>query len=232
MPDDVLGAYPVDIAEAILADYRQRVGESTVAVIGKPVANNPLSFVPPQPTPIYFRNDSGETIPPWGFLQIIDTVNVEDSFCYIIVDRPIDATLMRCPMLVNGAYECLDGEYGCAQQGPVFRMLTDGTAYDPGDRLGPLTATFTATYGSMYAVLGDDDIDTDIVRVMFDTSAMRGKTIDELTAPTPELVLAYDATGTITTKEYTAETLGTSIPADTDVLLISYYGRWFASRIC
>lgn len=182
---------------------------------------------------IYFRNDSAFTVPPYGLMQITDTVDVTGSFNYVTTKRPIDATLMRCPLLINGPREVLTNEYGLAQSGPVFRMLHNGTAYAPGDRLGSLTATFTATYGSLYAVLGDDDVATNIVRVIFDTSTLYAKTQGAaLVAGTPANVLAYDATNTITAKEYLAETLGASIPANTRVLLFSAYGRWFASEIC
>jgi hypothetical protein len=62
---------------------------------------------------------------------------------------------------------------------------------------------------------------------------MYGKTQGAaLVAGAPANVLAYDATDTITAKEYLAETLGASIPADTRILMLSSYGRWFASEIC
>lgn len=49
---------------------------------------------------------------------------------------------------------------------------------------------------------------------------------------TPGPCLIYDATGTITTRELTAEARVTNIPADTEVVLFSAYGRWLALRLC
>jgi hypothetical protein len=231
MPNEQLGAYTVPVAQAILDDYKARNGAPEE--YGASPVRKPLDFIPPQPTPIYFRNDSGVTIPPWGLVQPTGTYNETNSFCYVKVDRPIGATLMRCPLLINGPYECLDGDYGCAQQGPVFRLLHDGGTYVAGDRLGAKTGTFTATYGALYAVIGPDAIDTNIVRVMFDTSPFYGKTKSSgLTAATPANVYVYDAAGTLTSKEYLAETRVTDIAGDAEILLIPTFGRLFASRIC
>lgn len=192
---------------------------------GQQVWNTPI------PTLVY--NDSGQTVPSYGLMQMTTTLE-EDGRNYVKIKRPIDSTLMRCPLLINGPTEIAVAGYGCPQPGPVFRLLHDGAhTYEPGDRLGSLTATFTATYGSLYAVIGADDIDTNIVRVMFDTSSMYGKTkAATLVAGTPGNVYVYDAAGALTSKEYLAETKGATIPAATDILLISLHGRWFASRIC
>lgn len=231
MPNENLGAYPVEIAQALLDDYKARNGAPDN--YGASPTKKPLDFIPPQPTPIYFRNDSGATIPAWGLLQPTDTYNETNSFCYVTVKRPIDTTLMRSPLLINGPYECLDGEYGCAQQGPVFRLLHDGTAYVAGDRLGAKTGTFTATYGALFAVIGDDDIDTNVVRVMFDTSAFKGKTKGVALVPgAPANVYFRDAAGTLTSKEYLAEADVSSIPADTDIWLFPMYGRLVAAKVC
>ncbi len=214
-------------------DQKKRVWAATRKVELLPSESRTDSINPVQNT-IYFRNDSAQTVPPYGLMQATGTVEVTGSFNYVKVKRPIDSTLMRCPLLINGPREVLTNEYGSAQVGPVFRLLHDGAhTYQPGDRLGSLTATFTATYGALYAVIGADDIDTNIVRVMFDTSSMYGKTkAAALVVGTPANVYVWDAAGTLTGKEYLAETKGATIPAATDILLISLYGRWFASRIC
>lgn len=184
----------------------------------------------PSATLVY--NDSGHTVPAYGLMQMTTTLE-EDGRNYVKIKRPIDATLLRCPLLINGPTEIAIGGYGCAQQGPVYRLLHDGTAYVAGDRLGAKTSTFTATYGALFAVIGDDDIDSDVVRVMFDTSAFYGRTTaSPLVAGTPSNVYAYDAAGTVTAKEYLAETYVSNIPADTRVLLIPTFGRLFASEIC
>ena len=214
-------------------DQKQRIWKATQAFERTDSSKPREALGQTQESPIFFRNDSAQTIPPFGLMQTVTTLDVSGSYNLILAKRPVDSTLLRCPLLINSEREVLANEYGVAQPGPVFRLLHNGTAYVAGDRLGPLTATFTATYGSMYAVLGADDIDTNIVRVMFDTSCMYGKTkAVSLVAGAPANVYVYDAAGTLTTKEYLAETKGTTIPANTDILLLSTFGRWFASRIC
>lgn len=182
---------------------------------------------------IFFRNDSAQTIPPYGLMQIQTTLDVAGSYNLALVQRPIHASLMRSPLLINGDYEVLTGGYGMAQNGPVYRLLHDGGTYVAGDRLGAKTATFTATYGALYAVLGGDDIATNIVRVMFDTSEFKGKTKGvPLVVGTPANVYFRDAAGTLTTKEYLAETDESNIPADTAIDLIPMYGRLIAREVC
>jgi hypothetical protein len=235
MAEELVVFDPV-LAKELVAAYRQLIDsgllDQTIAKTTKEGGTKD-SIVANTHTPIYFRNDSTYTIPPYSLMQMTDTVEASGSHNYVTVKRPIDSTLMRCPLLINGSREVEVNGYGVAQSGPVFRVKTDGTTYDPGDRLGPETGTFTATYGSMYAVIGDDDIEDDVVRVMFDTSSMYGKTKPAgLAHATPANVLAYNAAGTITAKEYLAETRISNIAADTDILMISCFGRWFASEIC
>lgn len=182
--------------------------------------------------PTYVYNDSGSAIPPYGLMQMTTTLD-EENISYVKVKRPIDSTLLRCPLLINGPTEIEIGGYGMAQSGPVYRLLHDGGTYVAGDRLGAKTSTFTATYGALFAVIGADNIDTNIVRVMFDTSAFKGKTkAVPLVVGTPANVYFVDATGTVTTREYLAETDGSNIPADTLVWLFPMYGRLVASRVC
>jgi len=191
---------------------------------GQQVYNTPI------PTLVY--NDSGFAIPAYGLMQMTTTLD-EDGRNYVKVKRPIDSTLLRCPLLVNGPTEIAIAGYGCAQPGPVYRLLHDGGTYVAGDRLGAKTSTFTATYGGMFAVLGADAIDTNIVRVMFDTSAFKGKTKSvALVVGTPANVYFTDAAGTVTTREYLAETDVSDVPADTAIDLIPMYGRLIAREVC
>ena len=187
-----------------------------------------------QQPPIFVRNDSGETIPPYSFMQATGTANVTDSFSYVTVRKPIHSTILRCPLLFNGIYEIANGEYGVAQNGPVFSLKCE-TIPVLGDRMGPSTGEWLGFLGSMYAVIGEDTtaIEDDVYKVMFDTSSWRGKTKSGgLTAGTPGLVKVYSAAGTLRTTEYTAETEVTNIAGDKDILLFSQYGRWFAVRLC
>ena len=157
----------------------------------------------------------------------------EDGRNYVKVKQPIDSTLLRCPLLVNGPNAIEIGAYGVAQSGPVYRLLHDGGTYVAGDRLGAKTGTFTATYGALYSVIGADAIDTNIVRVMFDTSAFKGKTTaSPLVAGTPGNVYFVDAAGNVTTRQYLAETDVSDIPANTSIWLFPMYGRLIAAKVC
>jgi hypothetical protein len=214
-------------------DQKFRVWKATLAVERMSPSSSD-EFYPSVPQPIYFRNDSGAIIPPYSMMQVIGCIEEETGGQnYITVRKPIYTTsTCRCPLLFNGAEEIEVGGFGTAQFGPVFRVKTDGTAYDPGDRLGPENASWQATYGAMYTVLGNDDIEEDVVRVMFDVSTMRAQTISPLVSGTPGNVKAYDANGTLTAKEYVAETDGTTIAGTTNILLFVQYGRFFALKYC
>jgi hypothetical protein len=202
----------------------QNTGELKQSLPGQQVYNTPI------PTLVY--NDSAYEIPAYGLMQMTTTLN-EDGRNYVKVKRPIDSTLLRCPLLINGPTAIVAGAYGCAQPGPTFRLLHDGGTYVAGDRLGAKTATFTATYGALFAVIGSDSIDTNIVRVMFDTSPFKGKTKSvPLVAGVPANVYYTDATGTVTTTEYLAETDGSEIPANSAIWLFPMYGRLVASLVC
>jgi hypothetical protein len=233
---DELVVFEAGLANEMLATFKAIKAKGLLEpdLEAKQLRGNPGRQVTHQQPPIFVRNDSGETIPPYAFMQPTGTANVTDSFCYITVRKPIHSTILRCPMLFNGIYEIANGEYGVAQSGPVFSLKCDEIPV-VGDRMGPLTGDWLGFLGSMYAVIGKDEtaIEDDVYKVMFDTSSWRGKTKSGgLTAGTPGLVKVYDATGTLRTTEYTAETVVSSIAADTDILLFSQYGRWFAVGLC
>ena len=49
---------------------------------------------------------------------------------------------------------------------------------------------------------------------------------------TPALVDVYDSDGSLAGRELLAETRVANIPANTEVVLFSAYGRWLAVRLC
>jgi len=200
----------------------------------KQLRGNPGTQVTHQQPPIFVRNDSGQTVPPYAFMQPTGTVNVTDSFCYATVRKPIHSTILRCPLLINGMFEIASGAYGVAQQGPVFSLL-GGSGRVVGDRLGPEDDEWFAELGSMYAVIGTDTtaVSENVYKVMFDTSSWRGRTkTGGLTVGTPALVKVYNANNTLRTTEYMAETYVSNIVGNTDVLLLPSYGRWLALGLC
>lgn len=184
-----------------------------------------------EPPGIPVLNRSGETVPAFAFMQIFATVEAADQN-YIEIKKPGNAAILRCPMLINGPMAIENNGFGRAQVGPVFRLKCE-TIPVLGDRMGPTDNEWLGFLGSMYAVIGADDVAPDVFKVMFDTSAWRGRTkTGGLTVGTPALVKVYSATGAIRTTEYIAETAVSSIPGDAEILLLSQYGRWLAMRIC
>ncbi len=233
---DELVVFEESLAKEMLATFNaiKDRGLLEPSLEAKELRGNPVRQVTHQQPPIFVRNDSGETIPPYSFMQPTGTVNVTDSFCYVTVRKPIHSTILRCPLLFNGMYEIENGEYGVAQNGPVFSLKCE-TIPVLGDRMGPANGEWLGFLGSMYAVIGEDTtaIEEDVYKVMFDTSSLRGKTKSTgLTAGTPGLVRVYSAEGTLRTTEYLAETEVSSIGADSEIWLHSQYGRWFAVGLC
>ena len=129
--------------------------------------------------PIRVYNDSGQTVPAYGLMQIIGSLD-EDGRNYIKIKRPADSVPPGL-LLINGTTEIAVAGYGTAQQGPSYRLLHDGGSYSAGYTLGINIGAFTATAGHVFSVLGADAVDTNIVRVMF--------------ADSTRLILAYTTAG-------------------------------------
>jgi hypothetical protein len=141
---------------------------------GQQVYNTPI------PTIVY--NDSGQTVPAYGLMQITGNLD-EDGRNYVKIKRPADSVPPGL-LLINGSTDIAIAGYGTAQPGPTYKVLHDGGTYAAGYTLGIKLATFTATAGSMFSVLGNDELTsgaTNVVKVM-------------LTDPT-RLVLAYTTAG-------------------------------------
>ncbi len=117
-------------------------------------------------SPIYFRNDSGEVVPPFACLQSIGTAEAENQN-YILIDKPADNTGAAGPFIFNGLREVEIGGYGIAHDGPMVRMLTDGAAMTASDKARPVVNQwYVELGGDLFTVIGDDDIETDVVRGM------------------------------------------------------------------
>lgn len=114
-------------------------------------------------TPVYFRNDSGETIPAFSIVQLTDTVDDEGKV-YYIAKRPIaTANALNDLFVVSGSNDIEANGFGVAQEGPIYRIKTTST-YSVGTRLGPDHTAWTATTGILFSNIGDDEIETGVVR--------------------------------------------------------------------
>lgn len=118
-----------------------------------------------QPTEyIYVRNDSGEEIPPFACMQTTGTVE-SGGQNYITVDKPADVSGEAGWYLFNGQSPIPEDEYGIAFDGPVVRMLTDGSsAITSGELWSPDVGEWAVTEGDLFIAIGADDIETDVMR--------------------------------------------------------------------
>jgi hypothetical protein len=183
-----------------------------------------------------FRNDSGHTIPAYGCFQASGTVEDGDQN-YITAVRPISWTgAVVGPFFFNGPYEVLDGEYGNAQLGPVFRAIKDGTTLSVGMRLGPASGSFEMGKGCLYSYIGEDDVETDCIRIISNETPLLAQS---------STIIPANGSGTVTvrvpssggwsagTVTYSARNdSATDIQSDKRVMIFPVDAKWHAVEIC
>lgn len=228
MADDILAVTTPDKMRRIIAAMERFEREFGQAA---------ESLRPHIASSVIFKNTSGQTVVPYGIVQPVGML-VENDRNYVEVTRPIDLTsAMQGPFYLNGPREVLNNEYGTAQSGPVFRIVTDGGTHNVNKRLGPTTSSFLAGSGCVWKVIGDDDIGTNIKRVKEDPTPIIG------TVKTPGI--SANSTGTffyrepvsgdwsVTTIEYTGYNDSTSaLATGTKVLAFPIDARWKLVEIC
>lgn len=159
MANRQLGVYDPETAKTILGVVNYLKANGFVV----PVAGRGQQTITP-PTPIYVRNDSGEEAPAFACMQVTGTVEVGGQN-YIKVDQPSDVTGDAGGYLFNGIAPIADGDYGIAYDGPVARMLTDGSTITCGDAWQPQVNDWEVTTGgSLFTAIGADDIETNVMR--------------------------------------------------------------------
>jgi hypothetical protein len=115
----------------------------------------------------YVRNEYAGTAPAFGCLQVTGTVEVGGQN-YLKVNRPADATGAAGWYLFNGPSPIEQDEYGIAFDGPLCRMLTDGSTITAGGVWGPVASQFTlAPNGQLFVAAGADDIGTNVMKGLF-----------------------------------------------------------------
>lgn len=105
---------------------------------------------------IYVKNVSGEVIPAYACMQATGTVEYGDQ-TYIEVEKPADITGAAGGFLFNGPAEIPVAGYGVGFDGPVVRMLTDGSTVTAGNRWRPTVGAFTVEPGEGPFIAGGDD---------------------------------------------------------------------------
>jgi len=191
-----------------------------------------------EPDSILVRNTSGHTIPPFGLVLPKACFDAPSSFNYIDVVRPFDYDANLSVVLVNGFNEIEDGDYGTAQNGPVYRVTHDGAiTYNVGDRLGCVADSFLAGLGPLFRVLGEDDIAEDCLRVMFDFSLMMGQSVLSIADGAAGVVrrrkLGSGGWTSDATKSYPARNdTGTEITANSRLLCMPCDGIFSIVQVC
>jgi len=189
--------------------------------------------------PVLFRNDSGQTIPAYGCVQINGTYDEEQSSChYVTLKRPFQRTsAVLSTFSFNGPREVLDKEYGRLQSGPIFRAIKDSTTMSIGMRLGPIDSQFKLGKGCLFSYAGPDNVETDCIRVV------RCETPIHATAGSSGI--AGNSSATVTSRyfdgtqwqagsiTYTAHnSTTTSIAANSKLILFPVDGVWSAMEMC
>lgn len=114
--------------------------------------------------PIQFRNDSGETIPPYACVQITGTVETAGRNIFT-ADKPLNtSTALVDQFVFNNEYEVPNGELGTSQSGHVKRGIKS-SALTLGARIGPLDNNWKLGKGAFWTYIGNDDVATDCIRL-------------------------------------------------------------------
>lgn len=157
-----VGVYTPEVARMVLEVVRYL--KASGFVVDKSRGNS--QFIPPEAL-IYIRNDTSEEIPPFACLQATGTVE-SGGQNYITVEKPADTDGTAGWFLFNGFAPIESGGYGIAYDGPLCRMLTDGSTVTAGQTWGPVVGQFAvAPGGELFVAAGEDDIKPDVMRGFF-----------------------------------------------------------------
>lgn len=188
------------------------------------------------PNPIYVRNISTYTIPRFGCMQVVGTEEI-DGQNFLQVDRPFDySDSVMGPFLLNDTEAINPNEIGMAQFGPVFRAIKDTGTFTVGTRLNPTADSFKLSKGPLFVYLGDDDIDTDIIKVercetpllAVATSGIAANSSGSVTAKQP--ASGNWTAGSVT---YTAwNPTGVAISSSALCLIYPVDAKWVALELC
>jgi hypothetical protein len=206
-----IGVYTPETAKLVLEVVRYLKANGFVI---EPGGRKP-QFVPPD-APVYIRNDSGLVVPPFACCQVTGTVDVGGQN-YLTIDQPADVTGEGGWYVFNGIAE-IEAEadsYGIAYDGPLVRMLTDGSTITAGDRWQPMVNAWTVEPGgSLFIAAGADDIEADVMRAFIASVGGSGQTIEfiiQSVAPATEPEFAPLNKASVLVKGGPAELVGTVV---------------------
>jgi hypothetical protein len=167
-----LGGFDPPTAKMILGTVRYLKANGFVVASGqkRPQANANSQADPP----LFFRNDSGETIPPYACMQVTGTVEVGGQN-YFTVDKPADEDGTSGAYLFNLRRSVAADEYGNGDAGVETRSVTDGSV-SAGDRVSPTTGSWKTKKDSagLFIAGGADDISDDVFRLFLQSGGSSG----------------------------------------------------------
>jgi hypothetical protein len=201
---------------------------------GEFVTTEPPPWIIPEP--IFIKNESGETIPPYSILQAISTIE-DGGKNYITVDKPINWTnALVGPFLFSDTREIPHNEFAIAQEGPIYRVKKGSDTIAVNTRVGPKNNQWTIEKGSMYSVIGEDELEDDLWKIVSNETPILAITNEELPANGEGDVTKKDPTSgdwTAGTVVYEARNpSNTAIPTGALVMLFPVDAKWAAVQIC
>lgn len=116
-----------------------------------------------------FRNDSGETIPPFACMQVTGVAEVGERF-YLTVDKPVDNSGEDGPYLFNLYREIgteTDDKFGTGTVYGMGRVRCTTSSPAVGTRIGPQASSWDCDEfsGGFLTVMGDDPDNSGVVFV-------------------------------------------------------------------
>lgn len=113
-----------------------------------------------------FYNASGEIIPAFAIMQIVETTLYHGRPLYKVKKYNESDGV---GFLFNGPRDVADKQLGTAQTGPHYRALGDGSTLTEGHLWGPVGGEWSLTdNGGMYVAMGGDQLVNDVLRVRVD----------------------------------------------------------------
>jgi hypothetical protein len=130
-----------------------------------PSAGNSSGRTLVEPLLIYVSNDSGETIPAYGCMQVTGSIEI-GSQNYLVVDKPADTDGASGWYLFNSAREIEIGGQGVAQNATVVRAFKNTGTVTAGDEWRPTVNQWYLTVGGgSFIAAGSDDVAANVFKV-------------------------------------------------------------------
>lgn len=131
--------------------------------------------------PIYVSNDSGETIPAYGCMQVTGCIEV-GSQNYLVVDKPVDVDGNAGWYLFNSAKEIETGGRGVAQNSTVVRAFKNSGTVTAGDAWRPTINQWYITLGDgTFIACGADDVSTNVLKIFVNGAGGSGSRLYRFT---------------------------------------------------